>query len=283
MRRRPNSRGRSWRRFWCVRCARQSSPLTRSNRAKLLGGAARTLGIARPHPRMLGAAHPYEHAEKCGRMDEQFRQPRLVAASRRETRAALLQALFERADVVGLDEKHVQRVAAPFVKPAHRKVAVGDLRYLDAVKTRGRIKQRKHARVAEILALDRAELRRVEAEDARIAVGRGPPIADDVGDFVGPFYRADGRAFAMLRDDGAHPKRRGGVEIELSRGLLEADAALREMMRGGVWVVHRKSRAEQSGLPLRDEILDRSCPIGFENFDEARPRLHRGSPGAKRR
>ena len=56
-----------------------------------------------------------------------------------------LAGAFERADVVGLDEKHVQRVAAAFVKTAHRKVGVGDLRDLDAVKTRGRIEQRQRA------------------------------------------------------------------------------------------------------------------------------------------
>src|SRR5277367_7026225 len=130
------------------------------------------------------------------------------------------------------------------METAHRKVRVGDLGKLDAVETRRRIEQCERARVAELLALDWAEFRRVEIEDARVAVRRRFPVGDDVGDFVDPLYRADGRAFVMLRDDGAHAEGRAGIEKQLSGRLIEIDAALCEVMRGSAGVVHRKSRAE---------------------------------------
>src|SRR3984957_19206289 len=115
-------------------------------------------------------------------MDEQLGEAGLVASVGREARAARLQALFEGADVVGLDEKHVERIAAALMEAAHREVGVDDLRDLDSVEARRRIEQRERAGVAELLAFDRAELRGVEAEDARIAVRRRLPIADDIGD-----------------------------------------------------------------------------------------------------
>src|ERR1700724_4025020 len=99
-------------------------------------------------------------------MDEQFRQTGFVAGVGCKARAAGLQALFESADVVGLDAEDVERVAAALVETAHREVGVGDLRNLDPVETRRRIKQRERAGVAELLARDRAEFRRVETEDA---------------------------------------------------------------------------------------------------------------------
>ena len=110
-------------------------------------------------------------------MDEEFRQAGFVAGVGGEAGAARLQALFERADVVGLDEEHVERVAAALMEAAHREVGVGDLRDLDSVQARGRIEQRERAGIAELLALDRAELRGVEIEDARVAVGCRLPIA----------------------------------------------------------------------------------------------------------
>src|ERR1700726_4051829 len=104
-------------------------------------------------------------------MDEQLGEAGFVARVGRETGAARLQALLEGADVVGLDEKHVERIAAALMEAADRKVGVDDLRDLDSVQARGRIEQCERAGVAELLALDRAELRRVEPEDARVAVG----------------------------------------------------------------------------------------------------------------
>src|SRR5258708_29613011 len=98
-------------------------------------------------------------------MDEQLGEAALVASVGRETGAARLQALFEGADVVGLDEEHVERVAAALMETGHREVGVDDLRDLDSVQAGGRIEQRERAGIAELLAFDRAELRGVEAED----------------------------------------------------------------------------------------------------------------------
>ena len=78
-----------------------------------------------------------------------FGEAGLVASMGGEAGAARLQALLESADVVGLDEKHVERVAAALMEAAHRKVGVGDLRNLDTVESRGGIEQRKRAGVAE--------------------------------------------------------------------------------------------------------------------------------------
>src|ERR1700722_10844287 len=98
-------------------------------------------------------------------MDEQFREAGFVAGVVCETGAARLQALFESADVVGLDEEHVERIAAALMEAAHREVGVDDLRDLDSVEAPWRIEQRERTGVAELLAFDRAELRGVEAED----------------------------------------------------------------------------------------------------------------------
>src|SRR5271170_7017790 len=169
------------------------------------------------------------------------------------------------------------------METAHRKVRVGDLGKLDAVETRRRIEQRERAGVAELFALDWTEFRRVEIEDARIAVRRRFPIADDVGDFVDPLYRADWRALVMLRDYGAHAEGRAGVEKQLFCRLIEIDAALCEVVRGSAGVVHRKSRAEQSAAPFGEEIIHGACTIGLELFDHARARLHCRSLGGQRR
>src|SRR5580704_16247359 len=98
-------------------------------------------------------------------MDEQFGEAGFVASVGCEAGAARLQALFECAGVVGLDEKHVERIAAALMKAAHRKLGVDNLRDLDSVEARGRIEQCQRAGVTELLALDRAELRGVETED----------------------------------------------------------------------------------------------------------------------
>src|SRR5579862_6864193 len=76
------------------------------------GGSARALRIPRPHPRLFGAADSYQHAIECGGMDEQLGHAGFVTRTRRELRAPRLEAFRDRIDVVGLNEKHVQRVAA---------------------------------------------------------------------------------------------------------------------------------------------------------------------------
>ena len=59
--------------------------------------------------------------------------PGLVAPPRREAGAARLQPLRERADIVGLDEEHVERIAALAMEAAHRFFVIGDLRKLDPI------------------------------------------------------------------------------------------------------------------------------------------------------
>src|ERR1700682_925682 len=99
-------------------------------------------------------------------MDEQLREVRLVAAVSGEASSARRQPILDRADVVGLDKEHVERIAAALVKTAHRKIGIGYLRNLDSVEALGRIEQRQRSNIAEVFALDRAKLRRVQPEDA---------------------------------------------------------------------------------------------------------------------
>ena len=72
-------------------------------------------------------------------MYEEFGHAGFVRRTRRELRAPSLETLCQRADVVGLDEKHVERIAALPMKAAHRFFVVGDLRELDPIEARGRI------------------------------------------------------------------------------------------------------------------------------------------------
>src|SRR4029077_6795536 len=97
---------------------------------------------------------------------------RLIAAIRGELCYARGQPTLDRCDVVGLDIEHVERATSALVKATPSEVVVGYLGNLDSVEALGRIEQGQCSRISEFLARDRTELRRIEPEDACVAIRR---------------------------------------------------------------------------------------------------------------
>jgi hypothetical protein len=75
------------------------------------------------------------------------------------------------------DVAHVERVAVFVREAAHRLDVVGHLAQLDAVEPVGRVEQSERADIAEALAADLAEARRIEPEQPGIDRSDPAPVA----------------------------------------------------------------------------------------------------------
>ena len=125
-----------------------------------------------------------------------------ITATRGQRRAGIKQALLEGIELVGLDEAHIQRIAAaPLDESAHRAGLVGKgLRQLDAIEAGRRIEQGQRAFVTETLALDRRKTAGIQAKHFAVAIGHNPPVGiERIGRFIEIAHRTDARALAKPR------------------------------------------------------------------------------------